>query len=126
METEVPEEKQEETVHTRSDWNNRILCSDGNCIGVIGSDGRCKECGKKYEGDLPTLSSLEDDDQPVAQEADASPGTTEPSPGTTEPPEVTDAPVDDEWENRVLCSDGNCIGIIGSDGKCKECGKPSE
>ena len=120
METEVPEEKQEEIIHTGSDWDNRILCSDGNCIGVFGSDGRCKECGKKYEGDLPTLSSLEDDDQPVAEEADES------SPGTTELPEATDAPVDDEWENRVLCSDGNCIGIIGLEGKCKECGKPRE
>ena len=120
METEVPEENQEEIAHSSSDWDNRVLCSDGNCIGVIGSDGRCKECGKKYEGDLPTLSSLEDDDQPVAEEADES------SPGTTELPEATDAPVDDEWENRVLCSDGNCIGIIGLDGKCKECGKPRE
>jgi hypothetical protein len=32
--------------------------------------------------------------------------------------------VDDEWENRILCSDGNCIGVIGPDGRCKECGKP--
>ena len=31
---------------------------------------------------------------------------------------------DDDWENRVLCSDGNCIGVIGPDGNCKECGKP--
>ncbi len=30
----------------------------------------------------------------------------------------------DEWEDRVLCSDGTCIGIIGPDGKCKVCGKP--
>lgn len=30
----------------------------------------------------------------------------------------------DEWEDRVLCSDGTCIGVIGPDGKCKECGKP--
>ena len=30
----------------------------------------------------------------------------------------------DEWEDRVLCSDGACIGIIGPDGKCKVCGKP--
>ena len=86
---------------------------------MIGSDGRCKECGKKYEGDLPTLNSFEDDDQPVVEEADA-------SPGTTELPEVADAPVDEEWEDRVLCSDGNCIGIIGTDGKCKECGNPRE
>ena len=32
------------------DWDNRVLCSDGNCIGVIGPDGNCKECGKPYEG----------------------------------------------------------------------------
>lgn len=25
---------------------NRVLCSDGNCIGVIGPDGRCKVCGR--------------------------------------------------------------------------------
>jgi hypothetical protein len=32
-------------------WENRVLCSDGNCIGVIGPDGRCKECGKPYDPD---------------------------------------------------------------------------
>jgi hypothetical protein len=30
----------------------------------------------------------------------------------------------DSFDNRVLCSDGNCIGVIGADGRCKECGKP--
>jgi hypothetical protein len=34
--------------------------------------------------------------------------------------ETTPAPVND----RVLCPDGNCIGVIGKDGVCKECGKP--
>ena len=29
-----------------SDWDNRELCSDGSCIGVIGKDGKCNECGK--------------------------------------------------------------------------------
>lgn len=33
------------------DFDNRKLCSDGTCIGVIGSDGRCKECGKPYSGE---------------------------------------------------------------------------
>jgi hypothetical protein len=28
-----------------------------------------------------------------------------------------------DLENRVLCSDGSCTGII-IDGKCTECGKP--
>lgn len=33
------------------DFNSRKLCSDGTCIGVIGADGRCKECGKPYTGE---------------------------------------------------------------------------
>ena len=35
-----------------------------------------------------------------------------------------DADHDNDWENRVLCHDGNCIGVIGPNGLCKECGKP--
>jgi hypothetical protein len=31
-----------------SEWDRRRLCSDENCIGVIGPDGRCKECGKAH------------------------------------------------------------------------------
>jgi len=118
MEKEVPEENQKETDHTG--WDNRILCSDGNCIGVIGSDGRCKECGKEYEGSLPEMSAAENEAPPVAQEEDLPPA------ATSEVNEAHAAPADDEWENRILCSDGNCIGVIGSDGKCKECGKPQE
>jgi hypothetical protein len=33
------------------DFSKRRLCSDGTCIGVIGPDGRCKECGKPYTGE---------------------------------------------------------------------------
>ena len=29
-------------------FSKRVLCPDGNCIGVIGNDGSCSECGKKY------------------------------------------------------------------------------
>ena len=32
------------------DFSNRVLCSDGSCIGVIGPDGKCRECGKPYTG----------------------------------------------------------------------------
>jgi len=31
------------------EWERRTLCADESCIGVIGPDGRCKECGKPYE-----------------------------------------------------------------------------
>jgi hypothetical protein len=28
----------------------------------------------------------------------------------------------DQWEQRMLCPEGNCVGVIGDDGKCKVCG----
>ncbi|MBW2482480.1 MAG: hypothetical protein JRF38_21030 [Deltaproteobacteria bacterium] len=106
-----------------SDWGSRILCSDGNCIGVIGPDGHCKECGKKYEGTLPT--SMVADTQSRSGDDDA-PG--DGSDSGAQPQPAADASSgaetdDDDWANRQLCSDGNCIGVIGSDGRCKECGK---
>ena len=30
------------------DFSKRTACSDGNCIGIIGPDGKCTECGKPY------------------------------------------------------------------------------
>lgn len=33
---------------TSVDWENRRLCSDGNCIGVINEQGVCNICGKPY------------------------------------------------------------------------------
>lgn len=91
-----------------SEWENRTLCKDGNCIGVIGEDGRCKECGLRYDGDLP----------PQTDPRTESP----PEPDITTQSDTEILP-DDDWENRVLCPDGNCIGVIGPDGRCKVCGK---
>jgi len=34
------------------EWEQRILCSDESCIGVIGPDGLCKECGKPYDSEI--------------------------------------------------------------------------
>jgi len=28
----------------------RVACADGMCIGIIGSDGKCTECGKPHKG----------------------------------------------------------------------------
>jgi hypothetical protein len=36
---------------------------------------------------------------------------------------VSDAEEGVDLDDRVLCPDGNCTGII-IDGKCSECGKP--
>lgn len=36
-----------------TDFSERRLCSDGNCIGVINEQGVCNICGKPYS-DEPT------------------------------------------------------------------------
>ena len=106
------------------EWEKRTLCSDGNCIGVIGADGRCRECGKPYEGDLPETSAFEgqapDENEEGGEQTESVPES--PVEASVHSPENPDP----EWENRRLCSDGNCIGVIGADGRCKECGKPFE
>jgi hypothetical protein len=39
--------RQVASANTEDDFEDRVLCSDGNCIGVIGSNGQCKVCGKE-------------------------------------------------------------------------------
>lgn len=114
MEAEISDGNEKETSRSDSDWENRKLCSDGNCIGVIGKDGLCNECGKRYEDSLPEESSIEKEELPPEEEVTRE---------AAEPGELEDFPADADWENRKLCSDGNCIGVIGTDGRCKECGK---
>ncbi len=100
-----------------TEWANRRLCVDGNCIGVIGPDGRCKECGRPDSGDPPAADDLFDDSQTTDSGADETVATPSSKPRNS---------ADDVWENRRLCPDGNCIGVIGPDGRCKECGRPDE
>jgi hypothetical protein len=35
------------------DFENRVLCPDGNCIGII-VNGKCTECGRSYKGKKKT------------------------------------------------------------------------
>jgi hypothetical protein len=95
------------------DFATRRLCPDGACIGVIGPDGRCKLCGRSSDEAAP-VEALEpgdaadgeqDGDEPLAP-ADAAP--------------EADGAFDEE---RELCPDGACIGLIGSDGRCRVCGR---
>jgi hypothetical protein len=112
---------------SNDEWAQRILCSDGNCIGIIGSDGRCTECGKPYTGDhpLPAIDSETASDSSAAASEDldqqAVPATNSPAEGAMDD---DDASPDDDWDNRTLCIDESCIGVVGPDGRCKECGKP--
>ena len=95
------------------DWENRVLCQDENCIGVIGPDGRCKECGLVYDGHTPASADTAAVEVPAEDE-----------PKPVEAPPAERADIDTDWGNRVLCRDESCIGVIGPDGRCKECGKP--
>jgi len=127
MSEERPEPSEAEVAPDDSDWDRRVLCSDGNCIGVIGPDGRCKECGKPYEGELPEPESRNSEASATltpADEPEENSGASEAASGETDDG-LDDSPSDEsDWDRRVLCSDGNCIGVIGPDGRCTECGKP--
>jgi hypothetical protein len=89
--------------------SSRRLCPDGDCVGVIGQDGKCSECGRAASGEPAP-------DEPVATEtADDAVAETAPRPnddGAFDP-------------NRRLCTDDACIGVIGEDGRCKVCDKPA-
>lgn len=75
--------------------NERELCPDGNCTGLIGVDGRCKLCGLGKDG---SRAAAHEEAHPAAHE---------------------DGGFDDD---RKLCPDGSCTGLVGDDGRCKVCG----
>lgn len=114
------------------DWNERQLCSDGGCIGVIGDDGRCKVCGKagkRAVKSAPARAAAPITAPITAPIAAAPPKISEPAAENAVPPDDPEllAAADDLaaslLEDRKLCPDGACVGVIGSDGKCKLCGK---
>jgi hypothetical protein len=103
------------------EWEKRRLCPDGNCIGVIGPDGRCRECDLPCDetGTSPVSPALDEyagDDGDEFSDEEAADEEAAPESGIR----------DSDWENRILCADGNCIGTIGPDGRCRECGKSLE
>jgi len=99
------------------DLENRSLCPDGACIGVIGPDGKCKICGRvgTYQGG--PYRSTQSDDEAAAEAEPEDEVEAGPTDGHDDEAET---PFDDD---RQLCPDDTCIGIIGADGRCKVCGK---
>lgn len=104
------------------DWENRRLCPDESCIGIIGSDGRCTECGRRVDpADGPTAPA---GNAAVAEPLGAGlPPQPAPAAAAAEAAAGAAAAEDDAWRSRRLCPDGNCIGVIGPDGRCKVCGR---
>ena len=118
------------------DLEQRFLCADDGCIGIIGSDGRCKLCStpiapEKVAAFEQARGSSLDDTFARATPASAADNAESDDAPDEETPDGDDLAEDDladdaaaELKSRVLCSDGACIGVIGHDGRCKLCGKP--
>jgi hypothetical protein len=96
-----------------AEWDQRQLCPDGNCIGVIGQDGTCKVCGRAAPGWGSERTRGLRDEAEADRELEKAKTVAEP----TGP---------DDFDSRALCPDGNCIGVIGDDGRCKVCGRAAE
>ena len=134
------------------EWDQRQLCPDGGCVGVIGPDGTCKVCGRAAQnwGDERTRGlNVPPDEQDEAAEDDDLEGDREEGEDeedgdeedggdddeddgddsdASDPPAVTGTGIaasspPAEWGARQLCPDGSCIGVIGDDGRCKVCGR---
>ena len=63
-----PELTTEDDAEGPIDLASRKLCSDGTCIGVIGPDGRCKECGKPYTGEPEPEEEKEEEPEEEKEE----------------------------------------------------------
>lgn len=117
--TEIKSEKAE--APAPDDWDARQLCADGNCIGVIGPDGRCSFCGRQAEGGASEAKAPGPAPEPsgVTQSSDALDARKASEKSAIDAP---DSESFDEAE-RKLCPDESCIGVLGQDGTCKICGK---
>jgi hypothetical protein len=97
---------------------DRRLCPDGSCIGIVGSDGRCRVCGRAGDGSVAASAPARDagqhdddgdNDSLSAGEAESG---AEAGGGTFRP-------------DRRLCEDGSCVGVIGAGDVCTVCGRPA-
>ena len=121
-ETGMPRDDVDDLPTSDEDWDSRVLCSDESCIGVIGPDGRCRQCGKPAGPDYQPAGGKQD-----AVELEAPSEESLENAVATEDEDIVDEDLvidDAEWEQRILCSDESCIGVIGPDGRCRQCGRP--
>lgn len=109
-----------------SEWDQRQLCSDGACVGVIGADGTCKVCGRAAPnwGEERKRGLIEEPDNENEDEDDEDDDDLDDEDEDEQQDEVAASGSDDpEWSQRKLCPNDACIGVIGADGTCKVCGR---
>lgn len=96
------------------DDDDRELCIDGACVGLVGPDGRCKVCGLAAREGTPYREAPATPPDELVPGADVE---------LVSAPTAPTAPTGDDWEDRRLCADGACIGVLGADGRCTTCGR---
>lgn len=109
------------------DPSKRRLCPDGACVGVIGDDGRCRECGRAGDGSVMAFAAGAQDVDAV--DAVDAPGFSsdhhdDEMAGTGDEHALTNGGADGGGgfrPDRPLCDDGSCVGVIGDDGRCSVC-----
>ena len=101
-----------------NEWDERRLCPDGACVGVLSAEGLCSVCGERGGG--PLEGGFRAHAYVPAESARAHDVLVTVTPATAVEPDDDDG-FDDE---RELCPDGACIGVIGAGGVCKVCGTP--
>ena len=95
------------------DPSQRRLCPDGSCLGLLGSDGRCKVCGTLGSGGAAVT--------PVASPPVAP--SPEPEINVEAGPPAAFSAESAFDPDRRLCPDDACIGVIGINNKCGVCGR---
>ena len=103
------------------EWEERTLCPDDSCIGVLGPDGRCCLCGLR--GDLsrphrfvPPKSDPPPDDEPIADDVADDETAMDASSAESQPAHDEDA-----FSRRELCPNDSCIGVLSAEGICPLC-----
>lgn len=103
-----------------ADWERRELCPDGACVGVIGANGTCNVCGAVAPDWDPAAAAASgagadagDDDEQVDDAAHPVPA--------IDP--ARDGEPDPDWDQRTLCPDGACTGLVAPGGRCSVCGR---
>lgn len=102
-------------------FEDRVLCDDGMCTGVVSRDGRCGTCGRLHHVDR-AIEAPHDDEAAHDEAAHDETPRSEASPRDEDRHE--EAPREDD-DAREPCDDGLCTGVLNARRVCGTCGRPA-
>jgi hypothetical protein len=112
------------------DWDQRLLCPDGACVGTIGDSGTCTVCGRvapnwgeeRKRGLIEDTASDDEDEDEVEDDDDEAAEDSADADLLPETPSLLGEAA--EWDKRALCPDGGCVGVIDPGTKrCSVCNR---